>query len=124
MLARVAGVPPLLLAWRRSLAPVVRAANGAFPDEFSIHFPASAPHRIHVGANFGLLVTEDDGATWRYACEPWVSEGSSAALAQYNVDFYQLTADERDRPVLGGHPLRGRRLHLADVRRGNHRARW
>ena len=68
-------------------------ANGAFPDEFSIHFPASAPHRIYVGANFGLLVSEDDGATWRYSCEPWVTEGSAAALTQDNVSFYNLTAD-------------------------------
>ncbi len=45
-----------------------------------------------MGANFGLLVSEDDGATWRYSCEPWVTEGSSAALTQNNVDFYQLTA--------------------------------
>jgi len=67
--------------------------NGAFPDEFSIHFPANAPQRIQVGANFGLLVSEDDGATWRYACEPWVTEGSSAALTQDNVSFYHLTAD-------------------------------
>jgi len=74
-----------------SLAPAARA-NGAFPDEFGIHFTSNAPHRIYVGANFGLLVTEDDGATWRYACEPWVTSGSSAALTQNNVDFYQLTA--------------------------------
>jgi photosystem II stability/assembly factor-like uncharacterized protein len=74
------------------LAAGVARANGAFPDEFSIHFPANAPHRIYVGANFGLLVSEDDGATWRYSCEPWVTEGSSAALTQNNVDFYQLTA--------------------------------
>jgi uncharacterized protein (TIGR03382 family) len=69
-------------------------ANGAFPDEFSIHFPAGAPHRILVGANFGLLVSEDDGATWRYACEPWVTEGSSAPLTSVNVSFYQVTADD------------------------------
>jgi hypothetical protein len=75
-----------------ALVPTVRA-NGAFPDEFSIHFPANAPHRIQVGANFGLLVSEDDGATWRYACEPWVTEGSSGALTQDNVSFYHLTAD-------------------------------
>jgi hypothetical protein len=75
------------------LGPPARA-NGAFPDEFSIHFPRSAPHRIMVGANFGLLVSEDDGATWRYTCEPWITDGSSAALTSDNVDFYQLTADD------------------------------
>jgi uncharacterized protein (TIGR03382 family) len=74
------------------LATTGARANGAFPDEFSIHFPANAPQRIYVGANFGLLVSEDDGATWRYSCEPWVTSGSSAALTQNNVDFYQLTA--------------------------------
>jgi len=67
-------------------------ANGAFPDEFSIHFPPDAPHRILMGANFGLLVSEDDGATWRYSCEPWVVAGSNAALASANVGFYQVTA--------------------------------
>jgi hypothetical protein len=87
---------------RSSLRTLVLAAllwsaraqgNGAFPDEFSIHFPAGAPDRILVGANFGLLVTEDDGATWRYSCEPYVTSGSSAALSQALVRYYQLTAD-------------------------------
>jgi hypothetical protein len=68
-------------------------ANGAFPDEFSLHFPANAPHRILIGANFGLLVSEDDGATWRYACEPWVTVGSSDPLSPVLVSFYQVTAD-------------------------------
>src|SRR2546425_5825580 len=69
-------------------------ANGAFPDEFSIHFPPNAPHRILVGANFGLLVSEDDGATWRYSCEPWIVAGSNAAVnPESSVIFYQVTAD-------------------------------
>jgi hypothetical protein len=69
-------------------------ANGAFPDEFSLHFPPGAPHRIYIGANFGLLVSEDDGTTWRYACEPWVVSESNAALAANSVSFYQVTADD------------------------------
>lgn len=68
-------------------------ANGAFPDEFSIHFPAGSPHRIFIGANFGLLVSENDGLTWRYSCEPWVVSGTNAALAFANVSFYNVTAD-------------------------------
>jgi photosystem II stability/assembly factor-like uncharacterized protein len=68
-------------------------ANGAFPDEFSVHFPPGAPHRILVGANFGLLISEDDGATWRYSCEPYVTMGSSAALSPWSVFYYQVTAD-------------------------------
>jgi MYXO-CTERM domain-containing protein len=69
-------------------------ANGAFPDEFSIHFPPNTPHRILMGANFGMLVSEDEGLTWRYSCEPWVVAGSNAALATANVSFYQVTADD------------------------------
>jgi hypothetical protein len=71
----------------------VAHANGAFPDEFSVSFPAPSPHRIYIGANFGLLVSEDDGATWRYACEPWITTMSNAALSGTNVSFYQVTAD-------------------------------
>ena len=68
-------------------------ANGAFPDEFSVHFPANAPDRILVGANFGLMASDDRGASWRYVCEPWVTTGSSDPLAVINVIFYQVTAD-------------------------------
>src|SRR2546428_12706556 len=75
-------------------APRPTRANGAFPDEFSIHFPPNAPHRILIGANFGLLVSEDDGATWRYSCEPWIVAGSNAAVnPESSVSFYQVTAD-------------------------------
>jgi len=75
------------------LAVSAARANGAFPDELSVHFPASAPHRILLGSNFGLLVSEDDGASWRYACEPYVTSGSTSSLSPANVSFYQITAD-------------------------------
>ena len=74
------------------LAQPVRA-NGAFPDEFSIHFQPGAPSRILMGANFGLLISEDEGATWRYTCEPWVVSSSNAALSNTSVSFYQVAAD-------------------------------
>jgi photosystem II stability/assembly factor-like uncharacterized protein len=77
-LLAVAGLG-LLLA-----GPHPARANGAFPDEMSIHFPASAPHRILLATNFGLAVSEDDGATWRYACEPYVT-GSQAYASLYQV---------------------------------------
>src|ERR1700687_4749148 len=75
------------------IAPLPARANGAFPDEFSIHFPANAPRRIFMGANFGLLVSEDDGLSWRYSCEPWVVAGSNAAVGSANVSFFRVTAD-------------------------------
>jgi hypothetical protein len=87
--------------WTAALAAVLASllvasgayANGAFPDEFSVNFPAPYPHRIYIGANFGLIVSEDDGATWRYACEPWITAMSNAALSGTNVSFYQVAAD-------------------------------
>jgi hypothetical protein len=48
---------------------------------------------VLIGANFGLLVSEDDGLTWHYACEPWIVAGSNAALANNSVSFYQVTLD-------------------------------
>jgi len=75
------------------LHPRLAWADGAFPDEFSIHFQPGAPHRILMGANFGLLISEDDGATWRYTCEPWVVSSSNAALSNTSVNFYQVTAE-------------------------------
>ena len=93
----MAGVRPSLvyLALVSLLLGVTRPAlaNGAFPDEFSLHFPPDAPNRILIGANFGLLVSEDDGSSWRYACEPWIVAGSNAALAANSVSFYQVTLD-------------------------------
>ena len=69
-------------------------ANGAFPDEFSVHFPATAPDRLIIGANFGVMISEDRGATWRYACEPYITEDSSDPLAMINVKYYQVGAGD------------------------------
>ncbi len=83
--------------WSAAFALAVSAgarANGAFPDEFSVHFQPGAPSRILVAANFGLLVSEDEGATWRYSCEPWIVAGSDAAVnPESSVSFYNVTAD-------------------------------
>src|SRR4051812_45700501 len=80
-----------LLAFGLALARAAWA-DGAFPDEFSVHFPVAAPDRIIVGANFGMMVSEDRGATWRYVCEPYVTEDSGDPLALINVRFYQVGA--------------------------------
>jgi len=83
----------LACAWLALAAAHAARADGAFPDEFSIHFPPDAPHRIYLGANFGMLVSEDDGSTWRYSCEPWVVLGSNDALSPASVSLYQVAAD-------------------------------
>jgi hypothetical protein len=44
-------------------------ANGAFPDSDQVLTPTVAPHRVLLGTNFGLVISEDDGMTWHLACE-------------------------------------------------------
>jgi hypothetical protein len=67
------------------------SAIESFLDEFSVHL-APDPNTIYVGANFGLLVSNDGGATWRYACEPWIVSGSSSSTNASNVSQYELTS--------------------------------
>lgn len=64
-------------------------ADGAFPDEGVVLLPMALPRRILVGTNFGLAISEDDGASWRYVCEPYVT-GTGADF----VSFYHLALDE------------------------------
>jgi hypothetical protein len=51
------------------LAPAGARANGAFPDAQAIMVPADRPDEILIGTNFGLLRSEDRGATWTWSCE-------------------------------------------------------
>jgi hypothetical protein len=51
-----------------SSAPAARA-DGSFPDARELLLPAARPQQIIVGTNFGLIFSEDDGATWLFSCE-------------------------------------------------------
>ena len=44
-------------------------ADGAFPDGQSILVPADRPDEILLATNFGVLRSEDAGATWIWSCE-------------------------------------------------------
>jgi hypothetical protein len=59
------------------LAAAVARADGAFPDSMQVLLPADRPHEIILTTNFGLVLSDDDGATWRWVCEQavasWVS---------------------------------------------------
>jgi hypothetical protein len=59
----------LLLAFAAVAAPESARADGAFPDAQQILLPADRPHQLLVGTNFGLLVSNDDGAHWEWICE-------------------------------------------------------
>ena len=47
----------------------VASANGRTAATATVSNDPSAPSRIIVGATFGPLISEDDGATWRWSCE-------------------------------------------------------
>jgi hypothetical protein len=74
---------------RRALALAVliasaARADGAFPTGMSVLLPTGAPQRILVGTTFGLVLSEDAGATFRYVCEPYVT-GSGASVLIYQA---------------------------------------
>jgi hypothetical protein len=44
-------------------------ANGALPSSLGILVPADRPQQIALATNFGLIISEDAGATWLWTCE-------------------------------------------------------
>ncbi|HXU05433.1 MAG TPA: sialidase family protein [Polyangia bacterium] len=56
-------------------------ANGAFPDSDAVLLPANRPQQIILSTNFGLIISDDDGATWQWTCErPETSMASTYVL--------------------------------------------
>ncbi|HYV66259.1 MAG TPA: hypothetical protein VE964_08445 [Myxococcales bacterium] len=81
-------------------------ADGAFPTGMSVLVPPSAPQRILMGTTFGLVLSEDGGATFRYVCEPYVmgssnsgntvlvyQTGSDGAIVAAHLDALSHTSD-------------------------------
>src|ERR1700722_16826738 len=52
-----------------TLISTTALADGAFPDELQVFAPHLQPNRIVLSTNYGLILSEDNGATWSYACE-------------------------------------------------------
>jgi hypothetical protein len=67
------------------LAAAPARANGALPDSGQIIAPPGG-QTIILGTNFGLVISEDQGATWRWSCE----HGDALGGARY-----ALTADRQ-----------------------------
>jgi photosystem II stability/assembly factor-like uncharacterized protein len=49
--------------------PRLALANGAFPESYQLILPADRPQQVVLGTNFGLIISDDDGATWNWTCE-------------------------------------------------------
>lgn len=63
-------------------------ADGAFPDELSVYLPPNDPSKIMLGTNFGLVISTDRGASWRFICELFIT-GSGADI----VNYYKIGSD-------------------------------
>ena len=50
-------------------APAAARGNGAFPDGGSIILRPDRPNEIIVVTNFGLVISDDGGASWEFTCE-------------------------------------------------------
>ncbi len=57
-------------------------ANGRAPGTSTINFEQGNEQRIAAGMTFGLLLSEDGGASWRWMCEAAVKYGG-----QYDPDY-------------------------------------
>jgi hypothetical protein len=60
------------------LSASAASANGAFPDSMAILLSEDHPRRLVVATNFGLIVSEDAGGSWRWVCEEVI--GARASL--------------------------------------------
>jgi MYXO-CTERM domain-containing protein len=77
-------------------APAGQArGNGALPASFGILLPADRPQEIVLATNFGMIISEDGGATWLWTCE----QSQTALGYLYSVGpaprnrFYGLTPE-------------------------------
>jgi photosystem II stability/assembly factor-like uncharacterized protein len=52
-----------------SLAPRAARANGAFPESFQLILPSDRGGQIVLATNFGMIISDDAGATWSWTCE-------------------------------------------------------
>ncbi len=71
-------------------------ADGAFPTEVSLFFPAGQPNEVVLATTFGLLVSQDRGASFQFACEAaYDPNGTSGNLYQV-ADDGTIFADTGD----------------------------
>jgi hypothetical protein len=70
-----------------ALAPAPAAANGRFPTSQTVHFRPADVDDIYLATTFGLVLSHDDGATFRWICEQAIGyEGSFDPNYRIGID--------------------------------------
>jgi photosystem II stability/assembly factor-like uncharacterized protein len=69
-------------------APRDARANGAFPESYQLILPVDQPRQIYLATNFGLIISDDEGASWSWTCEQ---------KETVNASLYAITAPPLDR---------------------------
>jgi hypothetical protein len=91
------------LAAALTLVARLALADGAFPQARQVFLPTDHPHRIVLGSNQGLFISEDDGVTWRQVQERVVSDtqtiwgyqmGPDGTLYGFTVQGFAISTDE------------------------------
>jgi hypothetical protein len=74
-------------------APRLARANGAFPESYQLVLPVDRPQQIVLATNFGLIISDDDGATWIWTCEQRATQmGSLYGVSAPPLDrFFSLS---------------------------------
>jgi MYXO-CTERM domain-containing protein len=84
----------LAIAWTAIAAvPGTALANGALPGSYGILLPTGRPHDVVLATNFGLIISEDEGASWLWTCEqPAIDLGFFYALGpRPNERYYAVS---------------------------------
>jgi hypothetical protein len=59
------------------MIPAVALANGRPPLTNGVHFRPGDGHAVYVATTFGLLISQDDGCTFRWVCEQNLGYGGT-----------------------------------------------
>jgi hypothetical protein len=70
-MARSFSIAVLTIAAAIAVAPLsgTARANGAFPESFQLVLPSDRAGQIVLATNFGMMISDDAGATWNWTCE-------------------------------------------------------
>jgi hypothetical protein len=70
-------------------------ADGAFPDSLSVLVPADRPQYVGLATNFGLISSNDGGASWTWVCEGPITNCSTlySVSAPPSSRLFAVSAD-------------------------------